>query len=397
VKTLLLTALRTIPDVWRSIGIALAFVALLEGAYVGQRALRSAWFGSDDEREAQVEDHPYAGQTWYREFLRARAAVREKYDPWRSYWSYPVNTPYLTIDADGRRTTPQPAAVAGATRPIFLLGGSAMWGYTARDSETIAAKVAERLPAVGIRDATLVNLAQPGYTVGHELAALQYELGRGRVPAMAIFYDGINDIRTAHLYGEPGHAFFEARFGKTFEVDGTRGFFGSFITPAERSQLAARIGLAFGLNTAWQIRPHDPAVCPALGRYFADTARSAAGLGTAWRFDVLFVQQPNHASTKKRPTAFEATFMEADEETAWTRECSAAIDAAMTTAAAPYLSHGPLFDDVADTVFLDRFGHVTEAAHDRIADALAAEIAKRLGGPSAPAEGATAPAAAARD
>ena len=69
----------------------------------------------------------------------------------------------------------------------------------------------------------------------------------------------------------------------------------------------------------------------------------------------------------------------------------------MTAAATPYLSHGPLFDGVAETVFLDRFGHVTEAAHDRIADSLAAEIAKRLGMPSAPAEGATSPAAAGRN
>jgi lysophospholipase L1-like esterase len=396
VRRLLLAALRSIPNVWMSAGIALAFVALLEGAYVGQRALRSAWLGSDDEREAQAEGHPYAGEAWYRDFLRARAAVREKYDPWRSYWAYPMATTYLTVDAEGRRATPQPVAIDGAPRTIFLLGGSAMWGYTARDTATIAAKLASRLPAAGLRDAALVNLSQPGYTVGHELAALQYELGRGRVPALAIFYDGINDIRTAHLYGEPGHAFFEARFGKTFEVDGTRGFFGSFITPAERSQLAARLGLALGLNTAWQIKPHDPAVCPALGRYYADTATSAAGLGAARGFGVLFVQQPHHASTGKRPTPFEATFMEPDEETAWTRECSAAIDAAMARATAPYVSHGALFDDVADTVFLDRFGHVTEAAHDRIADSLAAEIAKRLATPPGP-EGATVPASGGRD
>ncbi|MGE0814139.1 MAG: hypothetical protein AB7O93_12415 [Vicinamibacterales bacterium] len=395
-KRLLVPLLRSVPDVWRSVGIALAFVAILEGAYVGQRAIRTAWFGSDEEREAQVEGHPYAGQAWYREFLRAREAAREKYDPWRSYWAYGTTSPQLTVDAAGYRVTPQPLEVGRAPRTVFLLGGSAMWGYTARDSATIAAKVAAALPALGVPDVALLNLAQPGYTVGHEVAALSYELARGRRPAMAIFYDGINDIRTAHLYGEPGHAFFEQRFGRTFEVEGTRGFFASFVTPAERSQLAARIGLALGMNRAWQIKPHDPAVCPALGRYFVDTATSVAGLGTAWGFDVLFVQQPNHAATRKRPTAFEATFMGPDEETAWTKECSAAIDTAMAASPVPFLSHGAIFDDVAETVFLDRFGHVTEDANDRIAASLAAEIARRLAPPSAAAP-ASAPAAGGRD
>jgi lysophospholipase L1-like esterase len=119
-------------------------------------------------------------------------------------------TEYLTVDAAGRRATPQPVAVDKAPRMIVLLGASAMWGYTGRDGATIAAELAARLPAAGIHHVAVVNLSQPGYTLGHELAALQYELGRGRVPAMAVFYDGINDIRTAHLYGEPGHAFFEA-------------------------------------------------------------------------------------------------------------------------------------------------------------------------------------------
>ena len=124
----------------------------------------------------------------------------------------------------------------------------------------------------------------------------------------------------------------------------------------------------------------------------APSCSRTSALGRAWGFDVLFVQQPHHASSKKRQTPFEATFMTLDDEMAWTRECSEAIDAAMASAAA-YLSHGALFDDVADTVFLDRFGHVTEAANGRIADSLAAEIARRLAPPaaapiSAPAAGA---------
>jgi hypothetical protein len=367
-----------IPDLWNAIGIALCAFALLEAAYIGQRAVRAAVFGSDEEREAQVPGHPYAGEAWYREFLRTRAAMREKYDPWRSYWAYGTSSPYLTVNPDGRRATPQDAASADRARVVFLLGGSAVWGYTARDAQTVPALVARGLAAAGLRDVVVENLAQPGYTIGHELAALNYEVARGHVPALAVFYDGINDIRTAHLYGAPGHAFFEPRFARLYEVEASRGFFASFVTPGERSQLVGRLALALGLGNAWALQPRSDDVCPALGRYVAATARSAAGLGRAWGFDVLFVQQPHHASTRKPLTPFEAALLEPADEFAYTRECGTAIDAAMSGGAVPYQSHGALFDDVAATVFIDRFGHVTETANQRIADALVPEIARRL-------------------
>lgn len=90
------------------------------------------------------------------------------------------------------------------------------------------------------------------------------------------------------------------------------------------------------------------------------------------------MQQPHHASTAKTPTAFEATFMTPDDEMTWAQECASAIDGAMAAAGLPERSYGRLFDATADTVFLDRFGHVTESANDRIAEALAGEVLARL-------------------
>jgi len=370
-------------DLWIAVGITILIFALLEGAFIGQRTLRAALFGTDDHRDAASEGHPYADQAWYRDFLTARANVREKFDPWRTYWAYPLSSQYLNIDSSGYRATPQPAARGSSPRRVFLLGGSAMWGFTARDSLTIPALVAAGLDSAGLRDVIVENLAQSGYVLGHEIATITQELARGRKPAVVVFFDGINDIRTTQLYQEPGRAFFEPRFKHLYERESQRGFFSSFVTPGERSKLVGRLLQALGADP-WRVAPQKPETCPRLGAYYANMHRTSMGLGSAWGFDVLFVQQPMHATTRKALTPFEKSFMGPDWHVQYTRDCAEAIDSALAPArGTSYQSYASIFDGVTESVFLDRFGHVTEVANRRIANALVGEIATRLNRQSA--------------
>ncbi|MGQ0641262.1 MAG: hypothetical protein ACT4P6_10925 [Gemmatimonadaceae bacterium] len=351
--------------------------ATLEVAYVGQRALRAAMFGSDAERDSRREGHPYAGQEWYKDFLRARESVRERFDPWRTYWAYPLTSRYLNVDSGGYRVTRQNPARDGG-RTVYLLGGSAMWGFTSRDSLTIPSLVAAGLDSAGYPDVAVANLAQPGYVLGHEVATLTQELSRGRKPAVAVFFDGINDIRTTQLYKEPGRAFFEPRFKHLYERESQRGFFGSFVTPGERSKVVGRLLQALGADP-WAVAPQQPDVCARLGAYYRNMHQTATGLGGTWGFAVLFVQQPTHATTRKALTPFEKSFIGPAWHVKYTRDCAEAIDSALAPVhGTSYVSYATMFDDVHESVFLDRFGHVTEVANRRIADALVREIATRL-------------------
>ena len=375
-----------IRDLWIAIGITLLAFALLEGAYVAQLAVRESIAGPEEVREARDPGHPYAGQAWYPDFLAARASTREKYDAWRGYWAYPTASRYLNVDSAGYRVTVHPVPVQAATRAVYLLGGSAMWGFTARDSMTIPSLIAAGLRAAGHGDVSVINMAQPGYTMTHELATLTQELGRRGPPAVAVFFDGINDIRTTQLTGEPGHAFFEGRFGRLYEVEAQRGMLGTLLTAGERSKLVGRISQALGIADPWKTLPQRPETCPRLGRYYRDVHRHAAGLAQAWDFELLFVQQPNHAATRKVLTPFERSFRGPDWHVSFTRDCSDAIDSAMASAlGTSFVSYTRMFDDDTASVFIDRFGHVSEVANRRIADALVAEIAPRLARRTAPA------------
>lgn len=371
-------------DVWAAIGIAVAFFFLLEGGYNGQLALRHRVQGSDDVREANEPGHPYAHEAWFADFLEARAALHQRFDPARVYWAYPVTSRYLNVDTAGYRVTipAAPATAAPGPRPrlVYLLGASAMWGYTARDSMTIPSLVARGLAAAGVTDVQVLNLAQPGYTLSQEVSTLVKEVQARGAPAVALFFDGINDIRTTQLTGEPGHTFFEPRFKHLYEVESQRGMLGSLMTVGERSRLISRLAQAVGVDP-WKIRPQEPQMCPSLGAYYRRMARTARGIGDAWGFDVLVVQQPNHAATRKSLTPFERSIAGPAAAITFTRDCSDAIDAALAGDSTLHtLSMTRVFDADTGTVFLDRFGHVTEGANARLADALVKAILPRLQG-----------------
>ena len=85
-----------------------------------------------------------------------------------------------------------------------MLGGSSLWGFGARDNETIPSLLARDLDQRGWR-VDLKNLSEIGYVSTQELIALFRELQAGYRPDVVIFYDGVNDTTAALLLeGEAG-------------------------------------------------------------------------------------------------------------------------------------------------------------------------------------------------
>ena len=84
-----------------------------------------------------------------------------------------------------------------------MLGGSSLWGFGARDDQTIPSLLARSLDEQGWR-VELKNLAEIGYVSTQEVIALTRELQAGYRPDLVIFYDGVNDTTSALLEGEPG-------------------------------------------------------------------------------------------------------------------------------------------------------------------------------------------------
>jgi lysophospholipase L1-like esterase len=126
-------------------------------------------------------------------FVLAELAARLYLD--RNTGEFPQPMQRYTLARDQFRRIPHPYASAdynvtaeGVRQPvdgggIFAFGGSTTYGSGVKDRETWPAQMPMKVH----------NLGLPGAGIWDELGVLVEQIGKGRVPKLAIFYDGIND------------------------------------------------------------------------------------------------------------------------------------------------------------------------------------------------------------
>ena len=352
-------------DLWLMVGVTLALFLGLEGLYRVQSAVRGT--GRVSARPAVDSTlHPYANEAWWGPFqghdgLRVR---NNRFDPYRAFWGTAASSKYVNVDSAGRRITPQQLASGGSTvRQLFMLGGSTMWGYTARDSFTVPALVARGLEDRGVTDVEVVNLAQGAFNSTQEATTLLLELAVGRIPAAVVALNGYNDIATAYKYGGAGHTYGEAAIAQQIEL-GRRGFWGELIGLGRHSALIARLRKSVGLDrTGPEPRPDADSLCADVARYYRGIARATDAMGREWGFPVIHVLQPFQSASHKVPTAWEKSL---GGPAIWAR-CAMVIESDM--AAEPdFVSLTSMFDAETSSVFVDQNAHVTEVANRQIAE-----------------------------
>jgi hypothetical protein len=125
------------------------------------------------------------------------AGQQYRYHPHILWRHAPLAGARVHIDAAGLRVTPGNDCGPSARR-VWMLGGSAVWGYYVADDQTIPAHLQR------ILGGCVVNFGQSGFTSTQDVIQLEAELRAGRRPHVAILYGGANDIVTASLYGQAG-------------------------------------------------------------------------------------------------------------------------------------------------------------------------------------------------
>jgi hypothetical protein len=141
--------------------------------------------------EVPLADRPaFADAPWAEEIEREFAAYDTSATS-TTAGAAPVTGTHLNVDRMGRRTYQTSCDCPGAD--VWLLGGSAAFGWEQRDLHTIASHLARIGEAKGL-DLRMRNLGAPGWTFDQERQHLRARLRTGERPDAVIFYHGFNDV-----------------------------------------------------------------------------------------------------------------------------------------------------------------------------------------------------------
>jgi lysophospholipase L1-like esterase len=145
----------------------------------------------------------YQGQEWAATLARESDGRTQLYHQYLTWISKPQKGRFVNIDRDTGRLTWNPPNLKAPEVKVFVFGGSAAWGYGARDDYTLPSQLSRLLNARSPRF-RVYNYGEPGYTFTQGVAYLITKLQKGARPDWVIFYDGFNDVYGAYQSGQPG-------------------------------------------------------------------------------------------------------------------------------------------------------------------------------------------------
>lgn len=396
-------ALRLAGTVWILIGLSLIAAALAEGG------LRLAFQVKDRRSAAPLPDarviaQGYAGAPWPVEHFRELEKLEDRWEPFVYFRQKPIHGTTIRVDDQGRRATWSPAGsqspshspaaspAAGragrAANPVRILcfGGSSLWGFGARDDQTIPSCVARELDRRGVA-ADVQNLAEIGYVNSQELIALVQTLQTGERPDYVLFYDGVNDTTSALLEGAAGLSTNEGNRRREFNILQSpprllAAALGKLVKESALLRLARSIRGRLGLAVSTAYPDPSPAAESELAAAVVDRYRANVEiirkLGRAYGFEPLFFWQPTVFDKPNRPP-FET---EEKEKFGWAESMFAAVRARLR--GSDELKREPAFHDLTGLfdaepglVFID-YCHTTESANARIAEEVAAALARSI-------------------
>jgi hypothetical protein len=371
---------------WSILGITLALVLVLEGGLRIVFAIRDR-LTAQPVPDRRVLTEGYGGETWPIEHYRELDQVEERWQPYSYFRPKAFQGQTITIGDDGLRATWRPPAPvgdrpAGDSVKVLMLGGSSLWGFGARDDQTIPSLLARMLRERG-RRVEIRNLSGIGYVSTQEVITLSLELQAGYRPDVVVFFDGVNDTASALLEKEAGLT--------TNEINRRNEFNLLQSAPRLSTALASRLlkdSAAYRFAQAVRIRltgetvasnglPSEEAVqllaADVVARYTANV-KTVEILAQGYGFRHFFFWQPV-IFTKPMLAPFEGEELA---KYAWAESAFHAVYGRIRVTAV--LKSDPAFHDLSDLfadqanlIFID-YCHTTEAANAEIA----AQMADRM-------------------
>ncbi len=374
---------------WLIVGLTLVAILLMEAGFRLVFAVKDH-FSAVETPDRRVIEAGYNGEAWPIQHYRELQLLQERWRPFVYFRQKPFSGETIAIDQDGLRLTwePPPAPVDRGTAravKVLMLGGSSLWGFGARNDQTIPSLVARKLQEASFR-IEMKNLAEIGYVSTQEVVALVRELQSGYRPDLVIFYDGVNDTTSALLEGEAAVTTNEQNRRAEFNIRQSPARLGAaliarLVADSASYRFAQVIGRRLTGSTGAGRPPsadRSSELAAAVVRRYQANLEIVDKLGQGFGFEALHFWQPV-VFDKPALTPYER---EEAARFAWTREFFQKVHDGLQASAA--LRDNPRFHDLSQLfaasdrlVFID-YCHTTESANATIADAIAADIEQAL-------------------
>ena len=374
---------------WSIIGITLIFLLVVEAGLRLTFAIRDR-ISAPQAPDPRVLAEGYGGASWPTDHYHEIESLEERWQPYVYFRPKPFHGKTVVIGPDGLRVTWQPTAAWGdeagrKTVKILMLGGSSLWGFGARDDQTIPSLVVRKLDGHGLK-VEIKNLAELGYVSTQEMIGLIRELQQGYRPDVVIFYDGVNDTTSALLSGEAGLTTNEINRRREFNLSQSprrlaASLAGKLLTDSGFYRLARAVRSRLGQATA-ELSTHLPdetmrrLASDVADRYIANV-KIIETLGRDYGFRPLFFWQPTifnktELTTVERDEARRYSWIEPAFRTVYER-----IGTSSQLKADPaFHDLSRIFVDDKNLVFID-YCHTTETANARIAEQMAAAVSSQ--------------------
>ncbi len=211
---------------WSVLGLSLVMVVLCE---LGLRSLvyiDDVWLGRvppepPERHSVSPGADTYGGATWAVKYYEELNSIWPMdWHPYVYWRRQPFQGVHINIDERGlRKTWNPPQTENNAQDPvrIFFFGGSTMWGWGARDDETIPSHVSRLLTEAGHR-VEVTNFGEIGYVSTQGVIALMRCLQQGDVPDIVVFMEGVNDVLSAYRNKVAGVSIPERRRQEDFNL-----------------------------------------------------------------------------------------------------------------------------------------------------------------------------------
>jgi len=377
---------------WSILGLTAALLLFTEAGFRLAFALKDR-LGSEQRPDRRILNEGYGGAAWPIQHYRELELIEDRWQPYVYFRQKPFRGETITVDPGGLRATWQPPpASGGGSEPrrteikLLMLGGSSLWGFGARDLQSIPSLVARTLYDRGWR-VELKNLAELGYVSTQEFVALCRELQAGYRPDVVVFYDGVNDTTSALLEGAAGLSTNETHRRTEFDLSQApmrlaRALSAKLVKESGSYRFAQAVRRRLGGDSAGS-RPALPPeaireLSGAVVHCYQANVELVESLGRSFGFRPLFYWQPD-VFTKAMLVPVER---EEAARYAWAepifREVHQRISAPSTLRSDPaFRDLSGIFGDSRNLVFID-YCHTTESANLRIAVAIVEDVIEAL-------------------